>query len=60
MTPPEQGQPKQRRQILDNEGGEVERLDARGNEHAGTDDDTWVRNFIARLGELVRKIGGKN
>ncbi len=60
MTPPEQDSPKQRRQILDNESGKVERFDARGNEHAGIHDDTWVRNFVARLAELVRKIGGKN
>ena len=61
MTPPEQDLPKHRRQILDDETWAAERLHARGNERAaGMHEDTWARNFIARLAGLVRTIGSKD
>jgi hypothetical protein len=53
MMAPEQHLLKRRRQILDDETRDGHSLNILAPE------DTWVENFIARLAELVRKIGNK-
>jgi hypothetical protein len=54
MTLPEKHSSKRRLQILDDETRDAPRFNARAHE------DTWVKNFLARLAGLVRRIGGKN
>jgi hypothetical protein len=51
MTLHEQHLPKRRPQILDDETRDGHSLNICARE------DTWVENFVARLAELVRKIG---
>jgi hypothetical protein len=51
---PEQNSSKRRLQILDDETRDGREFNARAQE------DPWVKNFMARLAGLVRRIGGKN
>jgi hypothetical protein len=53
MTLPEQNSSKRRLQILDDETRDAPRFNERAHE------DTWVKNFMARLAGLVREIGGR-
>jgi hypothetical protein len=61
MTQSRQQLPNRRRQILEDEtpGGELFNADVY--QHVwGHREDVWVTGFIARLTELIRKIGGKS
>ncbi len=51
MRSPEQHLLKRRLQILDDETRDEHPFNARARE------DSWVENFMARLADLVRKIG---
>jgi hypothetical protein len=53
MISSEQHLPKRRLQILDDETRDGHSLNMLAPE------DTWVENFIARLAQLVRKIGNR-
>jgi hypothetical protein len=52
--------PRRRLQILDDETRDGHRFNVRGDQDPSAHADIWVRNFIAGLAGLVRKIGGKN
>jgi hypothetical protein len=53
MMAPEQHLLKRRPQILDDETRDEHVFNARARE------DSWVENFMARLADLVRKIGNR-
>ncbi len=53
MTTPERLLARRRRQIMDDETGEPREL------HTTEHEDSWVRDFIARLAEVIRSMGGK-
>jgi len=57
---PEQDCAKRRRQILTDETGDDPRFDPRARENALIPDDAWVKNFVGRLTDMVRSIGGKH
>lgn len=71
MTLPEQGLPKRRRQILDDETGDAHHSNPREYEGSGEnrdtsnkdsweDQDTWVKHFVARLAGLVRNFSDRS
>ena len=60
MTLPERNSQNRRPQILDDETLDGRRFDMREDEHAGTHQDSWPKNFVARLARLVRKTGHKS
>jgi hypothetical protein len=53
---PEQHLPKRRLQIPDDEARDGHRSNMGEDE---VHEDSWTSHFVARLAELVRKIGGK-
>ncbi len=57
---PQQDCVKRRRQILTEDDRDDLRLDTRAHENAWMPDDAWVKNFVGRLTEMVRSIGGKH
>jgi hypothetical protein len=60
MTLPERNSQKRRPQILDDETLDGRHFDMREDENAGTHQDSWPKNFVARLARLVRKTGYKS
>ena len=60
MPLPEQQSPRRHRQILDHETEPVYRFGAGADQAGSTQHDIWLRELIARLTGLVRKIGGRD
>jgi hypothetical protein len=60
MALPEQHLQRRRLQILDDETRDGHGFNVHEYEDTWVHEDSWVKDFIARLTGLVRKIGGKN
>jgi hypothetical protein len=60
MSYPEQALlKKRRRQILDDETGDGHRLDTLPPDDTSDSENAWAKNFVVRLGAVIRSIGGK-
>jgi hypothetical protein len=57
MTYPEQALLKRRRQILDDETGDLHRLDTPLPDNIWARETAWAKDFVSRLAEVVRKLG---
>jgi hypothetical protein len=57
MTYPEQALLKRRRQILDDETGDSQSFNTPPPDNTWARETAWAKNFVSRLGEVVRKLG---
>ena len=59
MTLSEPHLPTRRRQILDDQTGGAEHINAREYEDTWADGDAWVKDFVGRLAARIRSLGEK-